>query len=291
MLSSRRRRFLVGLLLFVLFFGLYAFSNLTAVGQAAENSWARSYQPEQAIGWHLDHVNVPPFGFDKLTIIVGILAAITMSIARRQWRTLVTVAVATPASILAAQVFKYTFPRPHLVESRDFDVSYPSGHAGIALAITAALLIAMPRRWLRWAAPPLTAWCILVAAGLQGEGQHRASEVIGSALLISSVFMIVGAFTTSITTPVPIRQLWNRRRIRTLAVILTCSAIVGAWNPIPWMVAVYATSALLSLALVAATCLIFCRSVTAHPPSSYQSQLRGAAGAQLGHTTTRQSLE
>jgi membrane-associated phospholipid phosphatase len=254
-LLNRRHRIAFAALLLIAFLGLYAFSNLTVLGQSLENSWARSYQPEQTIGLRLDDAHVPPFGFDKATIVLGLLLAIVIAAVRKQWRTLITIAIAGPAAIASSEIFKHFAGRPRLVQTLDYDVSYPSGHAGIALTITAALLVALPEGRRKWIAPPLLLWCIVVSAGLQAEGQHRASEVIGSGLLVAAVFLAVSAATAQHTWSPRVISIWSVRTRIGLGVLAVLAAAIGAWNPVPWMDAVYAGTALLAAGLVGAAAL------------------------------------
>jgi membrane-associated phospholipid phosphatase len=286
--APRRWRGLVtAALLLIAFLALYAFSNLTVLGQSLENSWARSYRPEQTVGLWLDDAHLPPFGFDRATIVVGLLAAIVVAAARKQWRTLITVAIAGPASIASSEIFKHFAGRPRLVDTLDYDVSYPSGHAGIALTVTAALLLALPRDRLKWFAPPLLLWCILVAAGLQAEGQHRASEVIGSGLLVSAVFLTVSALTSPRTDSA---RLTNIRRAPTRWLLgggAIAVAVCGAWNPVPWMTAVYAVTALLATSLVAGATLHLARRPA--PTERGRARTRGVTEAAADRIVHRSS--
>ncbi|WP_423921747.1 hypothetical protein ACPEEZ_01385 [Frigoribacterium sp. 2-23] len=258
---SRARRLSVGVALLAAFVALYAFSNRTALGQSLENSWARLYDVDKTLGHHLDFGGiVPPFTFDIETLVAGVGAAVVIALVRRRWRAAVLVAVAMPIVVLGTSLFKQVAGRPELVPSLDTEVSYPSGHAGIALVVTAALLIVAPPRLLGWCFAVLGAWCLLVLGGLQAEGQHRASEVIGSSLLTAAVIVLVDATTrrrgASLRDTLRSTRRPGRAGLAAAAVAAVAIAVIGAWCPVWWPMPFYAAAALLATALVCAAALL-----------------------------------
>lgn len=248
--SGRVGMIIVGLVAFALFFVLYLFFNLTAVGQSLENGWAWTYEVFDTVGYWLRQHDLPPLSYDRATIVVGTLLAVAVAAARRQWRTAVWVAVAIPGAVLASEGFKRIFDRPLLVPSRDDAVSYPSGHAVVVLVIAAALLIVVPRSWTRWVAPVVGVWMALATSAIVVIGNHRPSEIIGAALLTITVLTWTGAAAhlglrnPPAARPVAVsgestadapRRVWM---LPGLVVLVVAAGIVAAWGALPWVTAI-----------------------------------------------------
>lgn len=263
-LSARARLSAVGVIALVLFFVLYAFSNLTVAGQSLENGWAWTYDPFVTVGYWLRQHDLPPLSFDRATIVVGTLLAVVIAAVRRHWRTAVWVAVATPGAVLASEGFKTVFDRPLLVESRDTAVSYPSGHAVAVLAVAGALLIVVPRSWARWVAPVVGVWMALATSAITVIGNHRPSEIVGAALLTIAVFTLSGILAQrgladdaassaayGAEAPKVFESSWMVPGVVTLVVV---AGVVAAWGAPPWVTAidgvVAATASLLILRIV-----------------------------------------
>ncbi|MDT3346064.1 phosphatase PAP2 family protein [Microbacterium aquilitoris] len=259
----------MGLTAGALFFALYLFFNLTAVGQSLENGWAWKYEVFDTVGYWLRQHDLPPLSYDRATIVVGTLLAVVVAVARRHWRLAVWVAVATPGAVLASEGFKRVFDRPLLVDSRDDAVSYPSGHAVVVLAVAAALLIVIPRSWTRWVAPVLGVWMALATASIIVIGNHRPSEIIGAALLTITIFTLVGAAAhlrlhdrpaSSLTRPAvataghPGDSALTTWMLAGTVVLIAVAGFVAAWGALPWVTATDgaagAVASLLTLRLV-----------------------------------------
>lgn len=244
---------IAGLIALALFFVLYLFSNLTAVGQSLENGWAWDYEVFDTVGYWLYMHDLPPLGHDRATIIVGTLLAAVIAAARRHRRTAVWVAVATPGAVLASEGFKTVFGRPMLIDARDDAVSYPSGHAVVVLAVAAALLIVVPKGWARWVVPVLGVWMASATSAIIVIGNHRPSEIIGAALLTIAVFALVGA-VAHLTSRRQLARSGGRRAAAPAApgeqrslsawvlvgliAVITLAGIVAAWGALPWVTAV-----------------------------------------------------
>lgn len=250
--SGRVGMTMVGLIAIALFFVLYLFFNLTAVGQSLENEWAWNYEVSDTVGYWLRQHDLPPLSYDRATIVVGTLLAVSLAAARRQWRLAVWVAVAIPGAVLASEGFKRIFDRPLLVASRDDAVSYPSGHAVVVLVIAAALLIVVPRGWTRWVAPVVGVWMALATSAIVVIGNHRPSEIIGAALLTITVLTWTGAAAHLALRNPPLaaarpgevsgestadapRRAWM---LLALVVVVVAAGIVAAWGALPWVTAI-----------------------------------------------------
>lgn len=247
-----------GLLVLVLL-ALYAVSNLTVFGQQAENSLLGGYQDQTLIYLLYHFVDFPPLDHGGETVLVGIALAALIAAVRRRRRDLATVLVATPAAILATQIFKNVAPRPRLVVSRDFDPSFPSGHFAVATAIALALLIVVPRAWLKWCAPALLGWTAMIGAGVQSMGWHRPSDVVGSALLVAAVFLMSSAVFSKSVERLDLRTLWPAATALAIALVIVALAFASAWKPMTWPVPFLAISSLMATGLIGWVALRLCR--------------------------------
>ncbi len=259
--TSRRAktvRLSVAGLLILGFLVLYAISNLTAIGQWAENSLLGGYETQTLVWFPYDYLQFPPFEHGGETVVAGLAIAVLIAAVQRRWRDLAIVAIATPVAVLATQAFKDVAGRPRLVVSPDVDPSYPSGHFAVAAAVTLALLIVVPRTWLRWCAPLLLAWTVMIGAGVLSMGWHRSSDVMGGALLVSAVFLIVGALLASGRGRIRPRRLWSIPAAIAIASVLVVVAVASAWKPMLWTVPIFAIVSLLSTALVGRTAFQLC---------------------------------
>jgi hypothetical protein len=241
------------------FFVLYGVSNLTAFGQTAENGLLGGFETQTLVWLPYHYLHFPPFQYGPQTVLVGVGVAALIALARRRLRDLAIVVVATPVAVFSTDVFKSFAGRPRLVISRDVDPSYPSGHFAVAAAVTLAILIVVPRRWLKWCAPLLLAWTAMIGAGVQSMGWHRPSDVMGAALLVTAVFLIIGSLFSKTVERIALRQLWSTPVALTIALAIVVVAVASAVKPIPWTVPILAITALLATALVGWAALGLCR--------------------------------
>ena len=262
---SRLTRLSLAGLMLLAFFVLYAASNLTAFGQEAENSLLGGYETQTLVWLPYHYLDFPPFEYAEQTAFIGMGLAALIAAWQRRWRDLAIVVVATPVAVYATNLFKSVAGRPHLVISRDVDPSYPSGHFAVAAAVTLALVLVVPRRWLRWCVPVLLAWTAMIGAGVLSMGWHRPSDVIGSALLVTAVFLIVGSLFSETVETVALTQLWSTPVALTIASAIVVVAVASAYKPIAWTVPFLAVAALIATGLVGWAALRLCR--TARPCS------------------------
>jgi membrane-associated phospholipid phosphatase len=266
----------------VLFLVLYALFNLTVLGQSLENSWAWRYEVFDTVGYWLSRHGLPPLSGDRATIVVGVALAVVIAAARRHGRTAVWVAVALPGAVLASEGFKTISARPLLVDSRDDAISYPSGHAVIALAVGAALLIVIPRMWVRWFVPVLGVWMAMASSAIIVIGNHRPSEIAGAALLVITVFALVGAVVQPGTTarrsePAAhadgrpeawgagvARRVWVRVLI---VAAIVAAGLFAAWGALPWITLVDGVAGAAASLLVTLTALAIRSWISSPPPT------------------------
>lgn len=241
------------------FLALYWVSNLTVTGQTAENSLLGDYGDQTLAFWLYNHAGLPPFAHGAETAIAGVVLVAVIAASRRRWRELAIVTIATPVAILAANVFKSAAGRPGLVNSPNHEPSFPSGHFAVAAAITLALLIVVPRVWLRWCAPVVLAWTVITGAGVQSMGWHRPSDILGSALLVAAVFLVVASLFSKSIDSVGLRQLWPGPAAAIITVAIIAVAIAVAWKSTLWIVPYLAITALLSAVVIGWVALKLCR--------------------------------
>ncbi|WP_410660948.1 phosphatase PAP2 family protein [Amycolatopsis sp. lyj-112] len=238
------------------FLALYGLSNWTPFGQRAENALLDGTTDQTLIYEVYRTGFIPALSLEYETMAVGIGVAVLIAAWRRRWRDLATVVVATPVAVYSTRIFKDAAPRPDLIDAIDglTERSYPSGHFAVAAAVSMALLIVVPRTWLRWCAPLLLTWTSAVGGAVLTMMWHRPSDVLGGALLVAAVFLLAGAVLSK-TFEKP-DLYW--RRIAPVALVGVGITVVSAWrDPYTWTVpfsVVTAVTATAFLGYVAQRC-------------------------------------
>ncbi|MDG4826581.1 phosphatase PAP2 family protein [Asanoa sp. WMMD1127] len=136
------------------------------------------------------------FGNPLLLGLVVVATAVVGLLRRRAWSAVAAAAVFV-CSVGAAGLIKEMLERPELgVETSTTHNSFPSGHvAGAAALLMGFLLVAPPRlRW--WIAVPGTTGVSVIGAATMILGWHRFSDVVGSLLLVATVFCLAAAALT-----------------------------------------------------------------------------------------------
>jgi hypothetical protein len=274
--SVRLRRLAAAGVAALVFIAVYAATNLTAVGQTAENGLLRGWTEDQTLAYFLYHyVPIPPFKFEVPAIVGGVLLAALIAGLRRRWRDLATVVIAVPLAIAASQLFKTEIGRPILTDSPDFDPSYPSGHFLVAAVLTMALLTVVPRSWLRWCAPVLLGWTAIVASGVQAFGWHRPSDEIGSATLAAAAFLLMRVAVSGTMERIPFRP----RIVVPTVLVVVVLATLAAVTPHVWTLPILTAFSLASTAIVAVVALRLIRDaepVTSSPRVPAERELAPA---------------
>lgn len=170
-----------------LFAVLYLLLVVTEAGQQLENLGlegsalrTRPSQDDSLLG--LESVSAVSFG-----IAIVVLAGVAV-LRRRPHLALATV-LAMGGSAVLAQLLKGLLPRPEFADLPAWLLrnSFPSGHATVAAAVGAGILMVAPAR-LRWIALPLAATeTAIVGQATQVAGWHRASDALGGVLLVLAV--------------------------------------------------------------------------------------------------------
>ncbi|MEV6910642.1 phosphatase PAP2 family protein [Amycolatopsis sp. NPDC051071] len=217
------------------FLALYGLSNLTPFGQRAENLLLDGTSDQTLIFEMYQTGLIPALSLEYETLAVGLGAAVLIAAWRRRRRDLATVVVATPVAVYSTRIFKDAAPRPDIVDAISglTERSYPSGHFAVAAAVSMALLIVVPRTWLRWLAPMLLIWTSAIGAAVLTLMWHRPSDVVGGALLVAAVFLLVGAVFSKTS--------WEQERAWRpsvpVVVVGVAITIASAWrDPHTWTV-------------------------------------------------------
>ncbi len=181
-------RLWAGALLFLVLFAVtYALFVLTEPGQRLENL-ALEGSALRAEATRADST----FGLATISVVsfaLAIAAVALVALLRRRPALAVAAVVAMGGSAVLGALLKEVLPRPELVEGPAWLLrnSFPSGHATVAAAIGAGILMVSPGR-LRWAALPVAAiGAAVIGQATQVAGWHRASDAIGAMLLVLAV--------------------------------------------------------------------------------------------------------
>jgi membrane-associated phospholipid phosphatase len=234
---------------------VYAVSNLTALGQALENGLLFGIDMSRSAAYiPFEYLWMPPLRAEVPTLVIGLALVVVIAAVRRRWRELLVVAVAVPLSIGIDEVVARLLVRPVFdphVPIWDLANSFPSGHVTIAASLASALLIVVPRGWLRWVAPIVIGWAALVSAAVLGFGWHRPSDVLGSVCLVAAVFLAASAAFVPVTRP--IRRTGIPFAVTGVVVIVL--AVAMAIQPTAWAIPIFAVTGIVAAAVTGVTAL------------------------------------
>ncbi len=181
-------RLTLGALAFAgLFTATYLVFVLTPAGQQLENlgleGSALRGQPSRADSLPgLTSISALSFG-------IAIVTLAGVALARGRPALSIAVVAAMGGSAVLAEVLKDVLPRPEHIDGPAWLLrnSFPSGHATVAAAIGAGILVVAPAR-LRWLALPVAAiGTAVIGQATQIAGWHRASDAVGAVFLALAV--------------------------------------------------------------------------------------------------------
>jgi membrane-associated phospholipid phosphatase len=125
-----------------------------------------------------------------LLVIAIVVAGVLAGRIRAAVAAFVLFACAAGGAGLAKQVIM----RPELgVVGSSTHNSFPSGHAAVATALLLSVLLVVPARARVWVAVPGAMGVSVVAAATMVAGWHRFSDVVGSLLLVATLFFVAAA--------------------------------------------------------------------------------------------------
>jgi membrane-associated phospholipid phosphatase len=181
-------RLWAGAVTFLVLLGItYGLFVLTEPGQRLENlglegSALRAEATRADSTFGLATISVVSFG-------IAIVAVALVALLRRRPALAAAAVVTMGGSAVLGALLKDVLPRPELVEGPAWILrnSFPSGHATVAAAVGAGMLMVSPGR-LRWVALPVAAiGAAVIGQATQVAGWHRASDAIGGMLLVLTV--------------------------------------------------------------------------------------------------------
>lgn len=234
-------------------------AEFTPWGQHLENGLVFGIDESRSLAYFpYEYVGLPPLRGEIPTVVVGLILVLVIAAVQRRWRELLTVGVAVPAAIITDDLLARLQVKPPLdpgVPAYDLTSSFPSGHVVIAAALSMAVLIVVPTRWVTWCAPIMLGWTALISASVLGLGWHRPSDVLGGALLVGTIFLACSALFTPKTEPVP------RSQIPLLGLILTIPTVaaVFAIQPVHWGIPIFAATCIIATTITAFIALRACR--------------------------------
>jgi len=119
-------------------------------------------------------------------VVVGVLA--------HRIRPLLAALALFACAVGGASLAKQVIIRPEFgVVGSSAHNSFPSGHAAAAAALLLGFLLVVPARARAWVAVPGAIVASAVAAATMVVGWHRFSDVVGSLLLVATLFFLAAA--------------------------------------------------------------------------------------------------
>lgn len=240
---------------------IYALTVWTRVGQIVENAGmlvALDGRPAAASPWAKVYGTV-----NATTVAVGLVTLVLIGWRRKIPVRGVAAASVAGISILVAELLKLVvLPRPNLLGAARWLAhrSYPSGHATVALAFTAAALLVAGQRWRPTIALVGAGYSALMTISLLLTANHRLGDVLGSCLLV-----IVAATVARLFSASSFRQTDHATSAQLLlywsAAILAAAAVLGSVVTFTPLVVGTPLAALSPWAVALTECAVACGAV------------------------------
>lgn len=210
----------------VAFVYIYTVTVWTRVGQTVENAGMLvALNGRPAAAWAKVYGTV-----NATTVAVGLVALVLIGWRRRIPIAGVAAASLVGVSVLGAELLKSVIlPRPNLLGAARWLAhrSYPSGHATVALAFTAAAVLLACERWRPTIALVGAGYSALMIISLLLTANHRLGDVLGSCLLVIVVATVGRVFSASslrLTDQANVAQ----RVLHWAAATLAIAAVIGS---------------------------------------------------------------
>ena len=133
-------------------------------------------------------------------VIAGAIIAVLIAVMRKRVLLAVQMLVLVGGANLTTQLIKEHYPRPSLLPGWTGPNSLPSGHTTVAASVSAALLLAAPRRWRPLIAVLGAGWTIAMGLSTMVGQWHRPADVIAAVLVVLAWSAAICAVTTRHTT-------------------------------------------------------------------------------------------
>lgn len=192
---SRIRSSILAAVCAVGFIALYATAMLTPAGQALDAASLGTFPAFRGEGW------LAVYGARDLLLLALLCAAAVAGvecIIRRRWVAAIAGCALIGATAVAGLLLKSGLPRPDLGDQAYLYQTFPSGHAAVSLAAVVATIWFGPR-WLR----PIVVLvmgsvAVFIAMASLLSFAHRASDIVGGALMVGA---FAGATSAMLGSP------------------------------------------------------------------------------------------
>lgn len=175
---------------------LWAFFVNTAAGQRIDRAAFEGAAFEQGRLWQ---VAQPVLNVVSYTLVIGgAIAAVLIAVLRRRVLLAVQMFVLVGGANLTTQLVKQWYPRPMLLPGGEWwwQNSLPSGHTTVAGSVSAALLLAAPRRWRPVVAVVGAVWTIITGLSTLVGQWHRPADVVAAVFVVLAWASLVCAITS-----------------------------------------------------------------------------------------------
>lgn len=187
--SARTRLLWVGTLSSVAFVALYIVAVTTKSGQYFDNAVLAGHKVQDS--WFRWAILRRAARHAVLPLAVGAFAAFAIAVYRRRYHQAVAAAVVVGGSFVTTEILKFwVLKRPDIVGAYWVHNTFPSGHTTAAVSVAVGLVLVVPQRWRGKVATVVALCAMLVANGTLALGWHRASDAMGSCLLVCVWFAI-----------------------------------------------------------------------------------------------------
>jgi membrane-associated phospholipid phosphatase len=210
---------------------MWVFFVNSAAGQRIDRAAFEGAAFEQGRLWQVAQpvLNVVSYAL----VIGGAAAAVLIAIFRKRVLLALELLALIGGANLTTQLIKDWYPRPHLLPGWTGPNSLPSGHTTVAASVSAALLLAVPRRWRPVVALLGAGWTIAIGLSTLVGQWHRPADVIAAVLVVLAWGALICALTSFHTMDQAEDELrgnlvWKRRwPYRLTPTVSTTSWVVG----------------------------------------------------------------
>jgi len=175
----------------------------TAVGQRIDRAaFEGAAAFEQGRLWQVAEpvLNVVSYAL----VIGGAVVAVLIAVLRRRVLLAIQMFVLVGAANLTTQLVKYWYPRPSLSPGwAGYSNSLPSGHTTVAASVSAAMLLAAPRRWRPLVAVLGAGWTIVMGLSTMVGRWHRPADVVAAVFVVVAWAAVICAITSARTLDRP----------------------------------------------------------------------------------------
>ncbi|MGO4200581.1 phosphatase PAP2 family protein [Rhodococcus sp. TAF43] len=205
----------------------------------------------------MDTVGPPPLIADSATLVVGAFLIVLGAALQKRWLDGAVAIVIVGAASVTTQLVKEVLPRPDLVGAGSglTEVSFPSGHVTITVALAIGAYLVAPAWAQSWVAALGAVWVSTVAGAVQALYWHRPIDVVGATLLTGTCALSIVVLARR-SAPRSLRPIFAPAALPTLlpaalAALLAASREDSWARPLVFSVAAWLSAVVLWLTLQA----------------------------------------